>query len=211
MNVALIVIIWLTNFGISIWNAYAVGLAWVETKHNGGWPRFMAWMGAIQSACGFSWCYLIALSFVAHGLGWLEIEDIALALKLGYVLVIPGILFSGTGIMLDSWARAYRQRRLRDIGTAAWNTFAQLHNTFNAIKDYDDAFGSVVDSFSKNSKSDSKGVGLLLVLALVLLAILSGIITTSVIINRVAGSQPLRPKSESQIPDSEGYERIPPQ
>src|SRR5262245_31409401 len=27
---------------ISFWNAYAVGLSWVETKHAGGWPRVHA-------------------------------------------------------------------------------------------------------------------------------------------------------------------------
>ncbi len=57
----LFIFIWLLNFAISAWNAYAVGRAWVETKVAGGWPRFMAWMGAIMSASGFSWCYLFLL------------------------------------------------------------------------------------------------------------------------------------------------------
>ena len=52
-DMGFVILIWLLNFGISIWNAYAVGLAWVETKHSGGWPRVTAWAG-IMSASGFS-------------------------------------------------------------------------------------------------------------------------------------------------------------
>ena len=40
---AFVILVWVVNFGISIWNAYAVGKAWVETKYSGGWPRFVAW------------------------------------------------------------------------------------------------------------------------------------------------------------------------
>ena len=74
------ILIWLLNFGISFWNAYAVGLAWVETKHSGGWPRVTAWAGAVMSACGFSWCYLFILVYVARGLGWLD-DDHAIAAR----------------------------------------------------------------------------------------------------------------------------------
>src|SRR5688572_11828051 len=110
MHAALIIVIWFLNFGISVWNAYAAGLCWVETKHAGGWPRAMAWAGATQSAAGFSWCYLIALGFAAYGLDWIGLGDLKFALDLGYVLLIPGVLLSGLMIMLDSWARAYRTR-----------------------------------------------------------------------------------------------------
>jgi len=33
MGAALVVLVWLLNFGISIWNAYAVGLAWVAALY----------------------------------------------------------------------------------------------------------------------------------------------------------------------------------
>jgi hypothetical protein len=189
--------IWILNFGISIWNAYAVGLAWVETKHAGGWPRFMAWMGAIMSASGFTWCYLIALVFIAHHLKWIGDDQLVLALNIGYILLMPGILFSGLMITLDSWARAYRTRSIADMGIAAWNTYAQIHNTYNAINDYDKAIGAVVDSLSKggssssSDKKDGGGVALLVVIGLVIVALLAGVITTAVIINRVAGNNQL--------------------
>jgi hypothetical protein len=208
MGAALVILVWLLNFGISIWNAYAVGLAWVETKHAGGWPRFMAWMGAIMSASGFSWCYLIILAFAAHGLGWLTLDDVSLMLQVGYILLIPGILFSGMMIMLDSWARAYRTRKITDIGIAAWNTYAQIHNTYHAIRDFDKAFGSVVDSLrSKGTDRKGGGAALVVVFVLVILALLSGVITTAVIINRVAGSQQLPEHHEGEETQKEMAER----
>jgi len=192
MHAALIILIWLLNFGISFWNAYAVGVAWVETKHCGGWPRFMAWMGALMSASGFSWCYLIILSAAAHGLGWIDADGVALALQIGYVLLIPGILVSGLTITLDSWARAYRNRTIADFGIAAWNTYAQIHNTFNAIQNLDKAFGSVVDSLGgRSSDKKSAGPSLVVVFVIVVAALLSGVLTTAVIVTRVAGDHKL--------------------
>lgn len=191
MHTAFVILVWMLNFGISIWNAYAVGLAWVETKHCGGWPRFMAWMGAVMSACGFSWCYLIILCAAAQGLHWLTADDVALALEIGYVLLIPGILSSGLMITLDSWARAYRSRRISDIGIAAWNTYAQIHNTYHAIKDLDQAFGSIVDSLRDRGGKKDGGASLIVVFVLVLVALLSGVLTTAVIVSRVAGQNTL--------------------
>jgi hypothetical protein len=194
MTTVFVILVWLLNFGISIWNAYAVGLAWVETKHAGGWPRAMAWAGAVMSASGFSWCYLIILVAAAHGLDWLDAEHLALALRIGYILLIPGVLVSGLMITLDSWARAYRTRRIADIGVAAWNTYAQIHNTFHAIRDLDTAFGSVVDALGSGGSSSGKkkdGAALVLVFVIVIVALLSGVLTTMVIVSRVAGNNDL--------------------
>ncbi len=192
MHAGFIILVWLLNFGISVWNAYAVGSAWVETKHSGGWPRLIAWAGAVMSASGFSWCYMIVLVGAAYGLNWLTWEQVALTLQIGYILLIPGILSSGLLITLDSWAHAYRTRRIGDIGVAGWNTYAQIHNTFHAFKDLEKAYTSVVDSLSGRSEnSDSKGVAFVLVFVIVIVAILSGFLTTAVIIRRVAGNNDL--------------------
>jgi hypothetical protein len=188
----LVVLVWILNLGISIWNAYAVGKAWVETKHHGGWPRFMAWMGAIMSASGFTWCYVLLLAFVAYKVEWLTGNEIEAFISLGYILLIPGILFSGLMITVDSWARAYRERTLASFGTAAYNTFAQIHNTYNAISGIGQAYRGLVGFFEDSgSRRDSKGnSGAVLVVLLVLLALLAGILTTAAIIRRVAGSGP---------------------
>jgi hypothetical protein len=195
-----IILVWVVNFGLSVWNAYAVGKGWVETRHHGGWPRFMAWMGAIMSASGFTWCYLILLGFIGYGLNWLDLDDLGVALNLGYILLIPGILFAGMMIMLDSWARAYRSRRILDFGVAAWNTYAQIHNTYNAINGFGKAFGSVADSFSSR-KGDRKGAGIIVVIILVAVALLAGVLTTTLIISRVAGTSELPLRREGSVPD----------
>ena len=87
-------LVWVLNFGISIWNAYAVGKVWVEARHAGGWRRFMCWMGAVMSASGFTWCYLSFLALTAHYFGWLTEEEVKVALNLGYVLLLPFVLFT---------------------------------------------------------------------------------------------------------------------
>jgi hypothetical protein len=196
MQYAPVVLVWFVNFGISIWNAYAVGKAWVETKHSGGWPRFMAWMGAVMSACGFSWCYLIVLATVAWQLEWFGDEHFLMTLQLGYILIIPAVLSSGLMIMLDSWARAYRTRTVGSIGTAAWNTYAEIHNAFHAVNDLDKAFAGVMNMLESRGggSSDKKGgAALVLVFVLVILALVSGILTTAVIIRRFAGEDDLPP------------------
>jgi hypothetical protein len=189
--------VWLLNFAISFWNAYAVGRAWVETKVAGGWPRFMAWMGAVMSASGFSWCYLTLLVLGAHALEWLPDDAVAAALNLGYVLLIPGILFSGLMITLDSWRRAFRNGGVLNYGVAAYNTYAQVHNTLSAVQTFGHAARGVFHYFQggdRDSRSSSKndgGLGMLLVIILVALALLAGVITTAVIIRLTAGTDPL--------------------
>jgi hypothetical protein len=210
MHAAFVILVWLLNFGISIWNAYAVGKAWVETKHAGGWPRIVSWAGAVMSASGFSWCYLIILTYVAYGLGALDEDHVRMAMYIGYIVLIPGILSSGMVITLDSWARTYRQTTLLNLGRTAWNTYAQIHNTFNAIGDMDKAFGSVIEGLSSKSSgsSDKKGgaVVFILVFILVMLALVSGVLTTAVIISRVAGNTPL-PEAPDPLPAEEAVEK----
>src|SRR4051794_10933614 len=118
----LVVLVWLLNFGISVWNAYAVGKSWVEAKAAGGWPRVMCWSGAVMSASGFSWCYLILIGFGAYKFDAITGEQFAVALNLGYLLLIPGILLSGLMITLDSWGRAFRQGGFLNYGAAIYNT-----------------------------------------------------------------------------------------
>jgi hypothetical protein len=188
-----VVLVWLLNLGISIWNAYAVGQAWVETKHAGGWPRFMAWMGAIMSACGFTWCYMLLLALIAFWVDWLTTRQIEAMISLGYVLLIPGILFSGLMISIDSWAQAYRRRTVASFGTAAYNAFAQIHNTYNAISDMGQAFHGLAALFrgsgDRKGKDNDNSGALLLVILLVLLALFGGVLTTAAIIRRVAASE----------------------
>lgn len=199
MAALLILFVWALNFGISWLNARYCGLVWAETKVIGGWQRFMTWMGAIMSASGFTWCYLIALLFGAYWSQplWLEedqapvlgLDAIQAGLQLGYLIIIPGILFSGLMIWIDSLIIAWRNRDWRSVGVASWNTFAQVHNTFSAMRGIPDALSGVGKFFS--GKGDGKGKAGLLVILLVLLAVAGGIATTYALIKKYAGSRPL--------------------
>jgi hypothetical protein len=193
MAIALIVFVWLLNLGISILNAWGCGKAWAETKAHGGWRRFMTWMGAIMSASGFTWCYLSLLAFGAYSFQVLTAGQAMVAMEIGYVIIIPGILFSGMMITIDSWARAYREGGVLNYGVAAYNTYAQIHNTYNAIEGMGGALSDIFKSFGKGSSSsssddDAKGAAALVIIILVVVALTAGILTTAAIIKKVAGS-----------------------
>jgi hypothetical protein len=192
----LFALVWVLNFGIAVWNAYAVGKVWVEARHEGGWHRFMCWMGAVMSACGFTWCYLTFLALTAHHFKYLSEDQLMAVLNLGYVLLVPFILFSGYAITLDSWGQAYRRGGFLNYGAAAWNTYASIHNTYSAWRNMGGAFASLGNFFRRRGKSSNGGDGpnaVILVILLVALALLAGVITTAVIIRRVAATDPLPP------------------
>jgi hypothetical protein len=204
----LFILMWLLNFGISIWNAYAVGKSWVEARVAGGWPRIMCWSGAVMSASGFSWCYLILLALAGAHFEWLDAAQLQAAMYLGYILLIPGILLSGLMITLDSWGRAFRQGGFMNYGVAIYNTYAQVHNTFSAINTFGDAFRNVSDFFGKGREGSSSRDGRdrdrsWVVIVVVIAALAAGILTTAFIIRRVAGTVPLPPPpTHQQIEDS---------
>ena len=155
MAYVLFALVWVLNFGISVWNAYAVGKVWVEAKHAGGWRRFMCWMGAVMSASGFTWCYLSFLALTAHYFQWLTEEEVLAVLNLGYVLLLPFMLFAGYAITLDSWAQAYRNGGFLNYGAAAWNTYASIHNTYSAWRNLGGAFSSL-GNFFKDRRSNQE-------------------------------------------------------
>jgi hypothetical protein len=138
MNVGntLFALVWVLNFAISVWNAYAVGKVWVEARVAGGWHRLMCWIGAIMSACGFTWCYLSFLALTAHHFGWLTDEQV-LAASLGNFL-------------------GGRQR--------------------------------------ERGRDGDGGGGVIVVLLLVAFALLAGVLSTAVIIRRLAATEPLPPR-----------------
>lgn len=192
-------IVWILNFAISWWNARVVGLVWVETKQMGGLPRFMTWMGWIMSASGFTWCYLVVLLFGAYYAQpallepgepmILQPQDIMGGFALGYLIIMPGVLFSGLMIWIDSLVQAWQRRDMASMGRAAWNTFAQVHNTYSAIEGTPEALRAVGKLFE--GRGNDKGKALLLIIILVIMAVVSGILTTSAIVGHYAGSRPL--------------------
>jgi hypothetical protein len=186
----LVFLLLLLNLGISWWNAYAVGHAWVESKHAGGSRRFMAWMGALMSGAGFTWCYFIIIGLILGATHVLDARNLQLLFDVGYVMVIPVVLFAGWAITIDSWKRAYHQRTLGNMGVAGWNSFASMYNTYNAVEGFGGVLGDIFKNFSADDE-DGDGAPAMLVLLLALAAAALGAITTTLLIKHYAGKERL--------------------
>lgn len=186
----MLVLLLILNFAISWWNCYAVGGIWTESKALGGFSRLLAWSAAIQSAIGFSSVIGFLLGYVAYSLGYLPVKYATDAISLWYLLVIVPVIGTGLVITIHSWIVAFRERSLLNMGTAAYNTFAQIHNMYSAIDGIGEAFKGVSDLFDGDS-DDAQGTMVLLVIALVAAALLGGVLLTYVLIRKYAGRLPV--------------------
>lgn len=188
----MIFLVWILNFGISWLNAWGCGKTWNETKANGGMPHFMNWMGAIMSASGFTWCYMVVAALLGtvipikgddgqyHAL--LTPEMLKAFCDLGYLAIILPILGSGLAITIHSWGVFWRRRNFSSGATAGWNTFAQVYNFYGAARHIPEAGLGVKDFFGGKDSDKSK----LIVILLVVGSIIGGILTTRAIIRSVA-------------------------
>jgi hypothetical protein len=195
MTIFLILLLLALNGAISFWNAKVCGEAWAEAKVLGGFIFLVVWSGAIQSAIGFSMIYIFVMAGAGYVTGFLSDKSIEALLSLWYLAVIVPALGTGLIITVHSWIAAYRERSLLNMGTAAYNTFAQAHNMYSAVDGIGQSLSKVTDFFSSDdSDSDDflKGV----VILLVIVALAAGILTTYSIIRIYAGTLPL-PKASS--------------
>jgi hypothetical protein len=186
----MIFLILLLNLAISWANCWAVGRIWNESRALGGFVRLLAWCGAIQAAIGFSSIVGVVAGFVAHAFGYLPPHALKAAASLWYLLIIIPALGTGLIITVHSWIVAYRQRDLLSIGSAAYNTFAQVHNMAGAVSGIGDAWKVVSDLFDTDS-DDLGSTVTMAVLALVAFAILGGILLTYMLISKYAASSTL--------------------
>lgn len=180
-----ILILIVLNFGISWFNAYSVGRSWADSKAIGGWPRCMVWCGAVMSASGFTWCYLVVLSSIATWAGFLPTRYVQVVLELGYVAIILPVLGSGFAIWMDSVTTAWRRRDAASIGVASWNTFAMAHDTYEAATTLPGIFKDLGSAISE-ADDDAGGIAFALAVLIVLLVLCSGILTTTAIIRSTA-------------------------
>ncbi|WP_425953282.1 hypothetical protein [Ralstonia pseudosolanacearum] len=185
----MIYLLLLVNFFVSWINCWSSGRVWVESRAIGGWIRVLAWCGAIQAAIGFSSVIGFLLGAVAYKLGYLPPKAAEGAAGLWYLLVIVPSIGTGLVITVESWVRAFREQSLMNIGTAAYNTFAQARNMYGAIDGVGSALGSVKDLFSADD-DDLKGALVGIALLLVALSLCSGILLTMALIRRYAGTLP---------------------
>lgn len=187
----MIILLLALNFGISWFNCWSIGGIWTESKALGGSIRLLAWCGAIQAAIGFSSVILFVLGAIAFQLHYLPPRAATAAASLWYLLIIIPALGTGLIITIQSWIVAFRERSLTNMGTAAWNTFAQIHNMAGAIDGIGDAFGNVVDFIFPKDSKDSNATLVMLVIGLVALAIAGGVILTAALIKHSAGRLPM--------------------
>ncbi len=195
-------LIFVLNFAISWFNAWAVGKSWALTKSKNPMGHLVNWCGLIMSASGFTWCYLIVLAFVGTALPetLLMSEEAAEALvasgaevgplvnqemleaffNAGYILIWFPIVGSGLIITVDAWAHFYRRRTFASGGVAAYDTFAMVYNISSGIRHIPGAFDGVMDFFTKGS-GDNKGK--MLLIAMLVMAVLAGVLTTYFIFN----------------------------
>jgi hypothetical protein len=196
----MMLLLWPLNFAISWFNAHVCGTTWDSAKIRGGAAYFMNWMGAVMSASGFTWCYLVVLgmlgsvvpkSLIVHAAQGappvtgplLSEAQLQAFFDLGYLAIIFPILGSGLAITVQAWREIARKkaadRTAGDYVVAGWDTFAQVSNTYSAIREVPRAAGNLGDFF----KGDSKDKGWLVVVFLFLMAFLGGIATTAGIIS----------------------------
>lgn len=195
------VVVWLllaANLWISWHNAKVTGLDWVESRAMGGWVRFMCWMGWLQSALGFTWCYTLIVALLARSGGYINDAMMTATIDLAYVVLFPGLFVSGTFIWIESLVIAWRRRDLPSIATASWNTFAEIHNAYSAVDGMGDAIKSLGSLFDVTDDDDLKGVALAFAIAVVLAALAAGFLTTELIRRHFAGSRPLPERAAPQ-------------
>jgi hypothetical protein len=189
----------IVNFAISWFNAWGCGKTWTSTKARGGMPHFMNWMGAIMSASGFTWCYVVVLAIVAT---MIPIEDettkvvapllsqaqAKVVFDLGYLVIIFPVLGSGLAITVQSWRAFARSRSVGDGAVAGWNTFAQFSNIHDAMRYVPNAWEGVSSLFSGGKDDDSDDFKVKIIIILVAAALLGGVLTTLGIIRATASS-----------------------
>lgn len=188
----MIIVIWLLNFVISWFNAWGCGKTWTESKHVGGWPHLLNWCGAIMSASGFTWCYLVILGAIGTQIP-IKADDGTVHMllsgasaeafaDLGYLMVVFPIVGSGLAITVHSWGVFWRERNLKNGAIAGWNSFAQVYNVVSAFENVPAATRGLSAFFGGKSDSSSKDRAKLVVVLLVALAVIGGCLTTRAIL-----------------------------
>lgn len=190
-------IFFVINFIISWVNAWSCGRGWAESKRAGGLYHFMNWMGAIMSACGFTWCYLVILtlagqaippSVVYHGHSLHLPDRYATAIfGIGYLMIIVPVIGSGIAITIQSWAYFWKERNFRSGAVAGWNTFADIYNIYEACHAVPEIFGFLKDLWGSEDESpDVKTFIFGLLIAAAVVCVVGGILTTAAIIRTTA-------------------------
>lgn len=186
------IILMLVNLVISFFNARSCGKVWAESKAIGGWFRACVWAGAIMAASGFTMVYSVVLAFIGVITGYIPESALPFLSSLAYILIIIPVIGSGFIILIESWIAFSREKSLKNLGVAGWNTFAQVYNTYNAINSFGGAWDIVAKGLGGLDSDDiDSDNSVFKVILLVLLALGGGILSTMVIIKKYSASLPV--------------------
>lgn len=190
------------NLFICTINLVSIGRAWPELKAVGGFTLFTARCAYWQSVLGYTVFIFAGWVIGLNAAGWLAPSQINGACALAYLVLVPGLLFTGTVIWLQSVAQAFRSGSWIDGGVAAWNTYATVHNTLSAIDTFPKAFEQVGSLFGtmaslggdsdSSSDSDNPAAGLIAIVVVAALGIslVGGWAMSHVVFSLAAGSAP---------------------
>lgn len=196
MQMMWLIVICALNFGISWWNAKVVGWLWNDRPVMGPFSKLVLYSAAVNSAIGFSSVLMIGLAFPAsHFMDPTQAHKlITWMMALWYVLVIIPILGTGLVITLHSWMQFLRTKSWSDLAASSWNTYATLHNLYDASQSLGPAMDTVGEMFTalvKGGDDEEDSALARLAIALVFLALVGGVLLTVMIIKRNIGRSPI--------------------
>ncbi len=175
------------NFLISVFNAWATGRSWAESRAAGGTARLMSWAGATMSAVGFSWCYLVVAAFLAgpEGFNKLPAPYVQAMFDLGWLALLVPLFGSSIAITLSSWAHFWRRRTFGSGAIAAWNTGADVYNVYQVVEHAPSAWSRVSSTLFDSDDDDDAGYAKMAIV-LAIAALFAGVLTAALIIGAVA-------------------------
>lgn len=166
----------------------------MEARHAGGWARVVVWIGAIVSACSFTWVYLTLLAIAASWFGYLGPAEISFGLNLGYVIAAPAVVLTALLQPTSRWAAGYRKRAPISLDAPDYGAFELDYGANHNITDLPQAFKAATHFLNRGGDSgDSDGdSGKLIALGVIAaLALACGALTTATLIKRYAAVPPL--------------------
>lgn len=190
----LLLLVLALNFIISWLNAKYVGYYWTESKEIGGSFRRYVVAGYVMAIAGFTMVYgyiLLIISPVFLQMADIDQEIILqieqLSSDLIYLFTVVTIIPTGFYIWIRSLKTAWEERTLGSGVTAAYNTYAQIHNTINVARNAPSAIGRVAETLfggSSSRKKKDNTIVILFALFIVIVAILGGYFTASAIMKK---------------------------
>ena len=187
-----VILILAFDFWISWSNASYCGRYWSESKATGGSFRAYVVSGYIMAIAGFTMVYgyililILPYFLMAFTKVQFEMADFQmLSADLLYVMVALAVIPTGFIIWFRSVANAWKQRTFGNIATAAWNSYAQIHNTVTAVREMPSALGRISKAMlgGKKKKKGNEYIVILAILA-VIVALLGGYFTASAIMKK---------------------------